>query len=184
MFLYVFVAYDASRIGGGKFDALGAQVGEDFEAGQADLHSIPFLQFHLLAIVSDRPSLEEGKLRLIIEGDRGVTVVVASFGAQQLVGPAMPGFNLAVFLDGGLLFVEQYDRDRVLGIFRKSLLRGGAQPFRRGVRKHTGGERAEDRRERHCEEHRESSNRDASSYSWQIRHFAERFARRHRFSPC
>ena len=109
MLLHVSVADHAAGIRGRELDALRALVGEDFEAGQAEFDRILFLQFHFLAIVRDGPGLEESKLRLVIESNGGVTVLVASFGAQELIGAAMPRFNVAIVFDGGLLFVEQDD---------------------------------------------------------------------------
>jgi hypothetical protein len=184
LLLDVFVADDASGVRCGELDALGALVAEDLEAGEAKLDGIFFLQFHFLAVGSDGPGLEEGELRFVIEVDGCVAVIVASFGAQKFIGATMPGFNFAVVLDGGLQVIEQDDGDCILGIFREGLVSGGAQPIGRVIREHTRREAAGDRREGYRAESGERSGGDRSNYFLPIRHFAEQFARRHRFSLC
>ena len=143
MLLDVLVTDDAAGVRGGELDALGALVAEDLKLVKLISTASFSFSFHFLAIGSDGPGPEEGKLRLVIEFHGRVTVILASFGAQELVGAAMPGFDVAIVLDGGLLVIEKDDGDGVLGIVRESLVRGGAQPFRGGIGEHTGEKRLE-----------------------------------------
>lgn len=96
----------------------------------------------------------------------------------------MPGFDIAIVLDSGLFFVEEHDGDGVLRILGEILVRGGAQPVRGGIGIDARRKPAEGCGERDSGERRECGDRDRFSYFWQIAHFAERFERRHWFSPC
>ena len=143
MFLDVLIADDASGISGGELDALGALVvntSKLVRLNSTASFSFSSISWPLAVMVQ---ALKKVSLVWLSNDDAGVTIPLASFWAQQLVGAAMPGLDIAIVLDGGLFFVEQHDGDSVLGIFRKSLVRGRAQPVRGGIGKHAGREPAE-----------------------------------------
>lgn len=86
-----------------------------------------------MIVASDGPRFQIGDLSLIVEGDADSSILITSFGTEQLDGAAVARLDVAIVLDGGLAIIKQNDGNGVFIVVANFLERDGAQPIRRRV---------------------------------------------------